>query len=101
LGLQLVVVEASAAKEFESAFARLSTLGVKGVLLLADPSIIERETRTAEAAQKTRLPTAFQRCENVEAGDLLSCGPHSFRYPRARARWPPDSFFISRRTSNL
>ena len=76
LGLRLEVMEASAAEEFESAFARLSTLGVKGVVLLADPSIIEHENRIAEVALKTRLPTAFQRRENVEAGSLLSYGPH-------------------------
>jgi ABC-type uncharacterized transport system substrate-binding protein len=76
LGLQLEVVEAEAAEEFESGFARLSTLGVKGVVLLADPSIIEHKNRIAEIAQKTRLPTAFQRRENVEAGGLLSYGPH-------------------------
>jgi ABC-type uncharacterized transport system substrate-binding protein len=76
LGLRLEVIEASAAEEFESAFARLSTLGVKGVVLLADPSIIEHENRIAEVALKTRLPTAFQRRENVEAGGLLSYGPH-------------------------
>jgi putative tryptophan/tyrosine transport system substrate-binding protein len=75
LGLRLEVVEASAVEEFESAFARLSTLGVKGVVLLADPSIIEHKNRIAEAAQKTRLPTAFQRRENIEAGGLLSYGP--------------------------
>jgi putative tryptophan/tyrosine transport system substrate-binding protein len=76
LGLRHEVVEASAAEEFESAFARLSALGVKGVVLLADPSIIENEIRIAEAAQKIRLPTVFQRRENVEAGGLLSYGPH-------------------------
>ena len=75
LGLRLEVMEASAAEEFESAFARLSTLGVKGVVLLADQSIIEHENRIAEVALKTRLPTAFQRRENVEAGGLLSYGP--------------------------
>jgi putative ABC transport system substrate-binding protein len=76
LGLRHEVVEASTAEEYESAFARLSTLGVKGVVVLADPSIIEHETRIAEAAQKTRLPTVFQRRENVEAGGLLSYGSY-------------------------
>jgi putative tryptophan/tyrosine transport system substrate-binding protein len=76
LGLRHEIVEASAAEEFEGAFARLSTLGVKGVVLLADPAMIEDETRIAEAAQKTRLPTVFQRRENVEAGGLLSYGPN-------------------------
>ena len=83
LGLRLEVMEASAAEEFESAFARLSTLGVKGVVLLADPSIIEHENRIAEVALKTRLPTAFQRRENVEAGGLLSYGPLTGQFRQA------------------
>ena len=74
LGLQLRIVEASNAEEFESAFARLSTERVNGVVLLADPSLIVSAWRIAEVAQKTRLPTAFQRRENVEAGGLLSYG---------------------------
>jgi putative tryptophan/tyrosine transport system substrate-binding protein len=74
-GLQLDLVEAKAAGEFESAFARLSTQGVTGVVLLADPSLIEHRMRIAELAQKTRLATVFQRRENVEAGGLLSYGP--------------------------
>jgi putative tryptophan/tyrosine transport system substrate-binding protein len=75
LGLQLEVVEASVPEEFNRAFARLSTEGVKGVVLLADPSLIEHGKYIAELAQAARLPTAFQRRENVEAGGLLSYGP--------------------------
>ena len=74
LGLQFKIVEASKAEDFESAFARLSTERVNGVVLLADPSLIVSAWRIAEVAQKTRLPTAFQRRENVEAGGLLSYG---------------------------
>ena len=74
LGLQFKIVEASNAEDFESAFARLSTERVNGVVLIADPSLIVSARRIAEVAQKTRLPTAFQRRENVEAGGLLSYG---------------------------
>jgi len=63
-----------AADEFETAFARLSAEAIKGVVLLADPSVIEHARGIAELAKKTRLPTAFQRRENVEAGGLLSYG---------------------------
>jgi putative ABC transport system substrate-binding protein len=69
------VIEASVLEEFERAFGRLSTKGVKGVVLAADPSVIEQGAKIAELAQKARLPTAFQRRENVEAGGLLSYGP--------------------------
>jgi putative ABC transport system substrate-binding protein len=74
LGLQFLVVAARAPKEFESAFARFSAGGVKGVVLLSDSSFIEHARRIAELAQNTRLPTAFQRRENVEVGGLLSYG---------------------------
>jgi putative ABC transport system substrate-binding protein len=76
LGLQVEVVDASAPEEFESAFAGLTTAGVSGVVLLADPSLIANRKRIAELAQKARLPTIFQRRENAEAGGLLSYGPN-------------------------
>jgi putative ABC transport system substrate-binding protein len=75
LGLQFEVIEAFAPDEFDKAFARLSADGVKGVMLLADPSLIEHRQTIAKLAQEAKLPTAFQRRENVEAGGLLSYGP--------------------------
>ena len=74
LGLQVQVVEARTAEEFERAFARLSAEKVNGVVLLADPSVIEQRLKIAELAQAARLPTVFQLRENVEAGGLLSYG---------------------------
>jgi putative ABC transport system substrate-binding protein len=74
LGLQAHVVEAHTSEEYERSFARLSGESVKGVVLLADPSVIEQRLRIAEVAQAARLPTAFQLRENVEAGGLLSYG---------------------------
>jgi putative ABC transport system substrate-binding protein len=52
----------------------LSREAVKGVVLLADPSVIEHARGIAALAKKTRLPTAFQRRENIEAGGLFSYG---------------------------
>jgi putative ABC transport system substrate-binding protein len=82
LGLQSQVIEARAPEEFERAFARMSVERVNGVVLLADPSVIEQAQKIAELAQAARLPTAFQRRENVEAGGLTSYGgniQHQFR----------------------
>jgi putative ABC transport system substrate-binding protein len=76
LGLQFEVVEASVPDEFDRAFARLSADGVRGVVLLADSSLIEHRRRIAKLAQEAGLPTVFQRRENVEAGGLLSYGPN-------------------------
>jgi putative tryptophan/tyrosine transport system substrate-binding protein len=76
LGLQFEVVEAFVPDEFDKAFARLNADGVKGVMLLADPSLIKHRQTIAKLAQEAKLPTAFQRRENVEAGGLLSYGPN-------------------------
>jgi putative ABC transport system substrate-binding protein len=74
LGLQSKVVEARTLDEFERAFANLKQASVDGVLLLADPVVVEHGKRIAELAVAARLPTAFQRRENVEDGGLFSYG---------------------------
>jgi putative ABC transport system substrate-binding protein len=74
-GLELDVVEARLPEEFERGFTRLSEQGAKGVVLLADTTLVEYGGRIAESARNARLATAFQRRENVEAGGLLSYGP--------------------------
>jgi putative tryptophan/tyrosine transport system substrate-binding protein len=75
LNMQVQVVEAQTSDEFGRAFAQLSAESVDGVVLLADSTVIEHSRRIAELAQSARLPTAFQRRENVDAGGLLSYGP--------------------------
>src|SRR5262249_53891880 len=45
-----------------------------GVVLLADPLVLGHAQRIAELAQAARLPTAFSRRENIEAGGLMSYG---------------------------
>jgi putative ABC transport system substrate-binding protein len=76
LGLEYQLIEASVAEDFDRAFAQLRGNGVDGVVLMADPSIIEYRDRIAAVAISTKLPTLFQRRENVEAGGLLSYGSH-------------------------
>jgi uncharacterized protein with GYD domain len=74
LNMQVQVVDAQTSDEFERALAQLSAGSVDGVVLLADSTVIEHSRRIAELAQSARLPTAFQRRENVDAGGLLSYG---------------------------
>jgi putative tryptophan/tyrosine transport system substrate-binding protein len=76
LGLEFHVADARMPQEFETAFAFLGASGVKGVVMLADPSLIQDRRRIAELAQQAGLPTAFQRRESVDAGGLLSYGPN-------------------------
>ena len=52
----------------------MTAQGVEGVVLLADPSLIEHRMRIAELARNAGLPTAFQRRESVDAGGLLAYG---------------------------
>jgi len=75
LNMQVQVVNAQTSDEFDRAFAQLSAESVGGVVVIPDPAVIEHSRRIAELAQSARLPTAFQRRENVDAGGLLSYGP--------------------------
>jgi putative tryptophan/tyrosine transport system substrate-binding protein len=90
LGLQYRVVSGATPEEFEAAFARLKTEGVKGIVLLTDPSVVQHAKRIAELAQQGRLPTAFQRRENVEAGGLFSYGPNF------TDQWRQTAFYVDR-----
>jgi putative tryptophan/tyrosine transport system substrate-binding protein len=83
LGLRSEVVEARNPDAFEAGFAKLKERQVDGVVVLQDPVVIVHKTRIAELALAHRLPTAFQRRENVEAGGLFSYGgniPDQFKY---------------------
>jgi putative ABC transport system substrate-binding protein len=75
LNMQVEVVDAQTSDEFERAFAQLRAENADGVVLLGDQTVIEHSRRVAELAQSARLPTAFNRRENVDAGGLLSYGP--------------------------
>jgi putative ABC transport system substrate-binding protein len=74
LNMQVQVVNAQTSDDFDRAFAQLSAGSVGGVVLIADATVIEHSRRIAELAQSARLPTAFQRRENVDAGGLFSYG---------------------------
>ena len=71
LNMQVQVVDAQTSDEFDRAFAQLSAESVDGVVVLSNPTVIEHSRRIAELAQSARLPTAFQRRENVDAGGLF------------------------------
>ena len=75
LNMQAQVVNAQTSDEFDRAFAQLSAESVGGVVVIPDATVIEHSRRIAELAQSARLPTAFQRRENVDAGGLFSYGP--------------------------
>ena len=74
LSLESHIVEARTAEEFGRGFTSLKAANVDGVALLADPAVVEQKREIAEFALAAKLPTAFQRRENVEAGGLFSYG---------------------------
>jgi ABC-type uncharacterized transport system substrate-binding protein len=81
--VQTRVVQARSPEEYDRAFADLAALRVDGIILLSDPSVVEHSQKIAQLAQAARMPTAFQRRENVVAGGLFSYGgsiANQYRY---------------------
>jgi putative ABC transport system substrate-binding protein len=76
LGLRVTRAEASTPEEYRRAFGRFNSEGVNGVVLQADSTLIDHAANVADLAKTARMPTVFQRRENVEAGGLLSYGPN-------------------------
>jgi putative tryptophan/tyrosine transport system substrate-binding protein len=66
--------KALSTEEFEEALTRLRQTGVEGLVFISDASTIEHRKMIAEWATAHRLPTMFQRRQNVEAGGLMSYG---------------------------
>jgi putative ABC transport system substrate-binding protein len=75
LQVQLYMVEARVAEDFEGAFAAMSQERVGAVLVVAAPVTFAQRTRLAELALRHRLPTVFLYKQNAEAGGLMSYGP--------------------------
>ncbi len=75
LGVELQLVDVRDPRELGAAFTAMGRERPPGLLVLADAMFLAERSRIAELAQKARLPTAFARSENVEAGGLISYGP--------------------------
>jgi putative ABC transport system substrate-binding protein len=63
-------------RDLEAAFEGMARARVAGVTALADPMFISQRKQIADLALRARLPTAFARRENVDAGGLMSYGPN-------------------------
>jgi putative ABC transport system substrate-binding protein len=77
LGVQLQLLEARDASEFDGAFAAMAKERVGALLILSDVifNSSDNGTRLADLAASRRLPTANAVRESVEAGGLMSYGP--------------------------
>jgi putative ABC transport system substrate-binding protein len=66
--------EATPDAQYAPAIARLAERGANGLFFVPDPSTIGNRAIIAERTLALRLPTMFQRRENVDAGGLMSYG---------------------------
>jgi putative tryptophan/tyrosine transport system substrate-binding protein len=76
LAMQLQVVGARKADEFEAAFATMRSGHAQALIVLSTPVFFGERKRLVDLAARDRLPTAFSFREYVDAGGLLSYGPH-------------------------
>jgi putative ABC transport system substrate-binding protein len=72
LGVQLLMVPAQAAEDFDGSFSTLTRERVGGFLAVASPLTRTQRMLLAELALEHRLPGMFGSKENVEAGGLMS-----------------------------
>jgi putative ABC transport system substrate-binding protein len=76
LGLELLLVEARGASEFDDAFAAIARERAQALFVAGDPTYIPHRTRLLELTAKSRLPSMFTQRAHVEAGGLMSYGPN-------------------------
>jgi len=76
LGLRLAVEELDHPDKWDGALAALRKAGVGGVTLIEGPRHTAWAPQIAAAALKHRMPTVYAFREGVEAGYLMSYGPH-------------------------
>ncbi len=74
LGLKLQIVPVRDPADFEGAFS--AAQGASALLQVDDAMLTANRTRIADVALKTRMPTVSGLRETVEAGGLMSYGPH-------------------------
>jgi putative ABC transport system substrate-binding protein len=74
MGLELRVLNASSADEFEARFAELNQSKAAGLLILADPLFSSHAGQLAELSLRYAMPAIYQFREFVVAGGLLSYG---------------------------
>ena len=73
-GLQLHILHASSASDFEGVFAKLSQLGAGGLVVAGGPFFVSHREQLAAMALRYAVPVAFQHREFTAAGGLLSYG---------------------------
>ena len=73
-GIKVVLAEAVAERDFESAFAALVQQGAQALLVAPDPYFNSQATTLVALAARHALPAIYQLREYVAAGGLMSYG---------------------------
>ena len=76
LVLHLRAVEARNADELNSAFSAINEKRPDALLVIASPILSANRTQIARFATSSRLPAMYPYSEFVDAGGLMSYGPH-------------------------
>jgi putative ABC transport system substrate-binding protein len=76
MGLQIQVLNASAIREIDAAFATLVRERPDALFVAPDPFLIDRRVQLALLAVLHRVPAIYQDRLNAEAGGLMSYGPN-------------------------
>src|SRR5436309_2089592 len=84
LGLELIVLKASAEPDIDRGFATLIPLRIGGLVIVNDVFLITRQEQLAALALRHGVPTIFQTRASVVAGGLMSySGSASDAYSQA------------------
>jgi putative ABC transport system substrate-binding protein len=75
LGVELLLLEATAPGEFDRAFAAMANERVGALFVFGDPMFGVHRARLAELAVQYRLPAMHTNRPHVEAGGLMCYGP--------------------------
>ena len=74
LGVQLQVVEAAKADDFDAAFSAMAKEQAEGLIVLVNPMFVGQRQQIAERAAKQRLPAIYEWTFFVQSGGLVSYG---------------------------
>jgi putative ABC transport system substrate-binding protein len=74
LGIELQLVQALYAAEFENAFSAMTRWNADALIVLPSPMLFAEHRRIVELAAKNQLPAMYQAREFVDAGGLMSYG---------------------------
>ncbi len=74
MGLELLVLEASADRDLDTAFSTLQQRGAGGLVVVPDAFFISRGEQLAALALRNAVPAIFQNREFAAAGGLMSYG---------------------------